>query len=118
MSFIFKKLRVWQKAMDFAEKCCDITESLSGHYRLVEQLESCSASVPQNISEGEGRNSIKENVHFLYIAKGSLYEAITLLNLFQRKNFISLTQLDDLESLAIEITKMINTLISKKLKSL
>ncbi len=32
--FNFKKLLVWQKAMDFAVKCLEITESLDGHYRL------------------------------------------------------------------------------------
>ncbi|WP_430810971.1 MULTISPECIES: four helix bundle protein [unclassified Carboxylicivirga] len=44
--FSFKELVVWQKAMDFADECLQITEAIKGHFRLCEQLEACSCSVP------------------------------------------------------------------------
>ena len=113
-NFSFKKLLVWQKAMTFSEKCLDITETIKGHYRLIEQLEAAAASVPQNIAEGEGRISVKENINYLYISRGSLYESITVLNLLYYKNLISKETLDEQESLALEITKMISALISQK----
>ena len=87
--FGFKKLIVWQKALDFADMVIDLTEHLntSGkHFRLIEQIESSSASVSQNIAEGKGRKSKKEFEHYLYIARGSLYETVTLLNLFYKRN--------------------------------
>jgi four helix bundle protein len=60
--FGFKKLVVWQKALDFADEVIELTEHLntSGkHFRLIEQVESSSASISQNIAEGKGRNSKK-----------------------------------------------------------
>lgn len=114
IEFDFKKLIVWQKSMALAELILEICESVKGHYRLVEQLESCSASVPQNITEGKGRHSIKEYIHFLYISRGSLYECITLLNLFQRKGIISAERLNHIENQAGEILKMLNALISSQ----
>lgn len=112
--FSFKKLIVWQRSMDLAEKCLTITENIQGHYRLCEQLESSAASVPQNISEGNGRVSTKEYIHFLYIARGSLFETVTLLNLLERKSLITRDQLNELETQGLEITKMLNSLISKQ----
>jgi four helix bundle protein len=112
--FGFKELLVWQKAMDLAEKCLNITENINGHYRLCEQLEACSCSVPQNVAEGKGRFSTKEFIHFLHIARGSLYETITVLILFKRRNLIKQDQLEQLDALGLEIVKMINALITSK----
>ncbi|SFE96117.1 four helix bundle protein [Thermophagus xiamenensis] len=115
-NFSFKNLRVWQKAMHFAERCLDIAEGVHGHYRLVEQLEAAASSIPQNIAEGEGRISNKEKINYLYFARGSLFEAITVLNLFYYKKLISSSTLDEMEELGIEISKMINSLIAQKRK--
>ncbi len=114
--FKFKELVVWQKAIDFADQVINITENINashGHYRLIEQIESSSASFAQNIAEGKGRYSQKEFIQNLYIARGSLYETITLLNLFQKRNWISGEILQDLERVAYEIASMIKGLINK-----
>lgn len=116
--FDFKKLIVWQKAMDFTEQILDICDSIQGHYKLVNQLEGASASVPQNIAEGKGRFSLKEMINFLYYSRGSLYETVTLLNILFRKNHINKEQLSQLESDALEIAKMLNSLITSKKKEL
>ena len=60
----------------------------SKHYRLIEQLEAAVTSIPMNIAEGKGRESKKEFVHFLHISRGSLYETLTLLEIFQMRNWI------------------------------
>ncbi len=84
----------------------------------MEQLEAAAASVPQNIAEGEGRFSIKDNINYLYFSRGSLYESITLLNLLFYKKLISQDKLEEQEGLALEITKMISALITQKRKKL
>ena len=119
-SFQFKDLIVWQKALDFADKVLDITENLntsSKHFRLIEQIEAASASISQNIAEGQGRRSKKEFVQYLYIARGSLYESITLLNLFQRRKWISIEALEDMENDGVEIASMLKGLINSIYRS-
>ncbi len=116
--FGFKELIVWQKAMEYTNQLLDICEKINGHYRLVEQKEVCSISVPLNNAEGKGGNSLKEFIHFLHIARGSLYESVTLLNIFQKRPFISDTDLQNQEQEAIQIVKMLNALISSKRKQL
>ena len=118
-SFQFKELTVWQRSVDFANQVIDLSENLetnSKHYRLIEQLESAVASISQNISEGKGRRSKKEFVQFLYISRGSLYEVITLLNIFEKRGWISTDKLQDLESEGVEIASMIKGLINSVYK--
>ncbi|MDR2937350.1 MAG: four helix bundle protein [Prevotellaceae bacterium] len=112
--FSFEKLLVWQKSMKFANNIVEVAENLNSpkqHYRLVEQIEACSVSVPQNIAEGSGCWSVKEYIHFLYIARGSLYECITLITLFQQRKWISAETENNLKTQALEIAKMLNALI-------
>ena len=114
-SFAFRDLKVWEKAIEFADYAISLSENLESdrkHYRLVEQFEAASTSISMNIAEGKGRNSKKEFIHFLYIARGSLYETITLAVLFEKRNWISKSELEKIESDGIEITSMIKGLIN------
>lgn len=74
-------------------------------------MEAAAASIPANIAEGKGRYSKKEFVHFVFIARGSLYEAITVLIVFHRKSWIETEKLNGLKQMADEINKMISALI-------
>ena len=55
--------------------------------------------------------SKKEFVHFLYIARGSLYETITLLIIFHNNKWIDHAQLNSLKTSGDEIGKMLSSLI-------
>jgi len=114
MGFAFEDLKVYQKALDFAVEVIDLVDDLDTprkHYKLIEQLEDSSSSVCRNISEGKGRFSKKEFKHFLYIARGSLYETVTMLQIFLRKKWIPEKSYNDLYFDALEINKMLNGLI-------
>lgn len=92
----------------------DVAENLQSprnHFRLIEQLESAATSVAMNIAEGKGRYSKKEFVHFLYIARGSLFETITLLRIFERRGWVEESLAQFLSEKAAEIGKMLNNLI-------
>ena len=109
----YKKLIVWQKSMNFANEVINLTEQLDTdrkHYRLVEQLEAAATSVPMNIAEGRGRSTQKEFSYFLTVSRGSLYETMTLLELFKMRNWIPEENFIKLENLNNEIAKMLNTL--------
>jgi len=115
VKFNFEDLEVWQKAVDFAKKVINLTEHIDTgrkHYRLIEQLESSSASIALNIAEGKGRYSKKEFIQFLCIARGSLFETVALLEIFYANNWINDDQLDELKQIADKIGKMLSGLIS------
>jgi four helix bundle protein len=111
--FSFKDLIVWQKSIKFANDIINLTENLDTtkhHYRLIEQMESAATSIPMNIAEGKGRYSKKEFSHFLMIARGSLYEALTLLEIFKFRSWISIDDYNELENQANEIAIKLNSL--------
>ena len=114
MTFAFEDLQVYQKALGFTVSVIDIIDELDTprkHYRLIEQLESASSSVALNIAEGKGRYSKKEFKHFCYIARGSLYETISVLQIFKKKGWLNEELYLRLYSDAVEINKMISGLI-------
>lgn len=97
---------MWNKAIEFTVKVIDIVEDMDTnrkHYRLLEQVEASSASVPMNIAEGKGRYSKKVQ---------SIYETMTLLEIFHRKKWIPNHAYSQLENLGIEIASMIKGLIN------
>lgn len=81
------------------------------HYRLIEQLEAAATSIPMNIAEGRGRQTKKEFKQFLYIARGSLFETITLLDIFKMRDWVKPSDYMKLENDSKEIARMLNGLI-------
>ena len=118
--FGFEELDVWQRALDFSIGVIDLVEGLDSerrHYRLIEQIEASATSVAMNIAEGKGRFSKREFVQFCYIARGSLYETITLLEVFRRKGWITEERYGALYSEGLEIAAMLKGLINAIKKS-
>ncbi len=88
MGFAFEDLHVYQRALDFAVSvidAIDVMDTPRKHFRLIEQLEASCTSVALNIAEGKGRQYNKEFIQFLYIAIGSLFEVLTLTEIFKRR---------------------------------
>jgi len=113
--FSFEDLEIWRKSVEFAKGVIELAESVETdrkHFRLIEQLEASSTSIALNIAEGKGRYSKKEFVQFLYIARGSLFETITLLIIFHKNNWISDNQLNDAKAFGEEIGKMLSGMIT------
>jgi four helix bundle protein len=111
----YKDLQVWQKSIDLATAVIALVDDLNTdrkHFRLIEQLESAVTSIPMNIAEGKGRSSKKEFIYFLYIARGSIYETLTLLEIFLRQGWITQEKYVNLENRSIEIIRMLKGLIN------
>lgn len=81
----FEELEVWQKSFELA---AEVFEKFEGcrNFSLKDQITRSALSVPSNISEGFERNSNKEFIHFLRIAKASSGELRTQLRLSVRIN--------------------------------
>ena len=114
----YQELLAWQKAMDLAEQIYKLVKLLpkEENYALADQLRRAAISVPSNIAEGQARNSPKEFIQFLSIARGSAAEIETQLLLCERLGFVARAQIDSLIDLCVEIAKMLSSLISTLIK--
>ena len=79
----YQKLEAWILSRQIAIDVFQVTaaDPLRRHLGLCDQMQRSAVSVPSNIAEGEERGSNKEAIRFLYIAKGSLAELRTQLDI-------------------------------------
>lgn len=85
----FKELRIWQKGMDVAVNCFNLTEDFPKEekFGLSVQITRAGVSIPSNIAEGSSRSSEKEYARFIEISLGSSYELETQLLIAQRMSY-------------------------------
>jgi four helix bundle protein len=109
----YRDLIVWQKAMDFVDLCYDLTALFpkSEQFNLVSQLQRAAVSVPSNIAEGQGREHTREFINHLSIARGSLYEAETQIQIAERRKYIISNDVNTALNLSAEIARMLHGLI-------
>ena len=103
----YRDLEVWQLSMDFVEAIYKAFPP-EERYGICDQIRRAAVSVPSNIAEGFGRDTPKEFAHFLSIARGSLYETMTQLEIASRLGYLSPSS--GLYPQAVSIGKMLNTL--------
>lgn len=114
----FKDLIVWQKSMRLVKEVYRVVKLLPKEelYSLSDQIRRSAISIPSNIAEGQARNSMKEFIQFLAIAKGSKAELETQLLLCVEINYLTNSDIDKAINLIQEIGKMIYAL-QKSLKT-
>jgi len=115
MPFAFEKLKVYQKAIVFADAVCTLTKDFPrGYYFLADQLNRAVLSIAANIDEGNGRFTKPDRKNFFGIARGSVQECVPLLELATRQELLDSsrhkTLKDDLEEIARMLSGLINGL--------
>lgn len=112
--FPFEKLDVYQMALDLCEYVLTVLEHVPAnkHIRLTSQIEAAVTSPAQNIAEGKGRQYKKEFIQFLHIARGSLYEVVTLNEVFRRKRIFSENEAMEIRGRCENIDRKLNGLIN------
>ena len=114
----YREIIAWQKAMDLVTDIYKNTEIFPDKekYGLTNQMRRASVSIPSNIAEGFGRNSLQEFIRFLNIAKGSLFELQTQLEISLNLAFTSPEVHAALDQQIEEVGKLLNGLV-KSLKN-
>lgn len=116
----FKELVVWQRAKDLAVLIYQITDEgkISKNFNLRDQIRRSAVSIASNIAEGDERNTDKEAVRFFYIARGSLAELRTQIDIAFSVGLIKQEVFEKVENECIAIGKMLWRLIEARSKSI
>ena len=116
----FEDLEVWQASMALCSSVYALSneESFARDYGFKDQIRRSSVSVPSNIAEGFERDSQRQFIYFLVIAKGSCGELRTQLRIATNLNYISNEEFEKLNNECISVSKQlagfINYLKTKK----
>ena len=115
MANSYRELIVWQKAMELVEETYRIVKLLPKEemYALSDQMRRAAISIPSNIAEGQARNSAKEFLYFLSIAKGSVAELHTQYLICVRLQYMANEEIEKATVLLEETGKMLNALIHR-----
>jgi four helix bundle protein len=112
----FKQLKVWADGKRLAVAIYQLTATgpLARDFSLRDQLRRAAVSVPSNIAEGDERDTDKDSVRFFYIAKGSLAELRTQLEIASEVGLLTPSDFASLEADCIAIGKMLGALIKAR----
>lgn len=111
----FKKLRVWNKAMNLALSVDRLTRGMSrSHYASFRtQIFRAALSIPANIAEGRRKKSDKDFARFLNIAAASSSELESHLIFGRNAKIIEEREFTALAAQTIEVRKMLFALIGR-----
>ncbi|MFY7730650.1 MAG: four helix bundle protein [Flavobacterium sp.] len=103
----FKKMKIWQSAMEIARLILDVTDTFPPHekFGLKNQMDRSAISIPSNIAEGSSRTN-KSFRHFIDIALGSSFELQTQLLLANHRRYISEEVTQTIENKIEEFQRM------------
>ncbi len=109
----YKELIVWQKAMLLTDEIYTLVKLLPKEelFALSDQMRRAAVSIPSNIAEGHGRQTEKEYRQFLSVAKGSVCELETQIEIGVRQNYFTCNEAHAALSLCDEVRKMLTTMI-------
>ena len=110
----YKELTVWQKSIELVIEIYRLTKNFPKEeiYGLTSQIRRASVSIPSNIAEGFSRKHTKEYSQFIRIAFGSGAELETQLIISKKLKYCKENEYKKIDSLLIEIMKMLNSLNS------
>jgi len=113
MAFPFEHLQVYQLSLDWVEKvehlCKQSKDELTPSFK--DQFQRASLSIPLNIAEGNGRWHSAEKRQFFWIARGSVFECVPLLELMKRKKRIGDDEFEKARDQLDHLGRMLTNLV-------
>ena len=107
----FEKLDVYKLAEDLANQIWFIVKEWDNFSKetLGKQIVRAADSVCANIAEGRGRYNYQDNKRFVKIARGSLYETISLLRLAYVRELLTSEQLKKIQPIIKDLPPKLNS---------
>ena len=108
----YRELKVWQAGMKLTAEVYDLAKNLPQYelYGMSSQIRRAAVSIPANIAEGHARDSTKEFLHHLSIARGSLAELETLLMLAEQMKYCQPSESAGMLNQCDQLSRMLSAL--------
>jgi four helix bundle protein len=112
-AFAFENLEVYKLSIQWVETTESLLENIKGKVSrtFCDQLTRASLSIPLNIAEGHGRWHKPDKRNFFWIARGSVFECVPLLEVLMRKELLSENDYDQSREQQTVMGKMLTNLV-------
>lgn len=120
MQYAFEKLNAWKESRILVKNVYQLLDNFPKfeNYALCDQIRRSIVSVPSNLAEGSGRQSVKEKIHFIEIAFGSMTEVFCELQTACDLDYITESQFNELRPQFTNVAKMLSGLRTSLQKQL
>ena len=110
--FGYRNLVAYKKAREVVRRVYYVTKSFPKDevFALSSQMRRAAVSITSNIAEGMTRYSIKDKVHFLEIAYGSLMEVMSQMEVAEDQKYITSAEFQNFEVLVADVARLISGL--------
>lgn len=81
-------------------------------YGVTSQIRRSAVSISSNIAEGVGRSTVNDTLHFLHIARGSIFELDTQLQIALEIGMMDVSSFSAINSKLTSTKKMLNAFIN------
>ncbi len=110
----FEDIQAWQNAREIVNSICDISSkhNFAQDSALRDQIRRATVSIMSNITEGFSRNSTKEFIRFLFIAKASAAEVQSQLYTAVDQGYIEQPKFDQLYDKLDHCSRQMSNLIT------
>lgn len=108
----YRDLRVWQAGMELTVGIYALTKTLpeSEVHGLSGELQRAATAIPANIADGHARGHLRDYLKFLAVARSSLAEVATYLELVERLDYASPQRIAPLHELAASLDRQLMAL--------
>lgn len=110
--FSFENLKVYQLSRNLVRDIYILQNTFpkEERYALGDQVRRAAVSITANLAEGSGRQSIREKIHFIEIAFGSMTEVYCELQIACDLKYIDNNRFESLRPQFTELAKMLSGL--------
>jgi four helix bundle protein len=114
--FKFERIDAWKVSLELYRKVTALASRPKGRDQLflADQIRRAALSISANIAEGTGREGTRESKQFFNIAKGSVYEVVSIAHVLKEERFIQAEEFTEVYQLCDRIAGMLSGLISKR----
>ena len=115
-TFNYRKLNAYQYAKELTCFVYTFIKDfpIEERYALSDQIRRAAVSIPSNIAEGSSRSSIKEQIHYIEIAFGSLNELMCQFEIAHELKYLTDEQLDKIETQVKIVAQLLSGLKKSK----
>ena len=115
-TYQFEKLETWQQSRRLVVAVYNLLKKFPAEerYGLCDQMRRAVISVPSNIAEGVSRIAVKETIHFIEIAFGSLMETYCQLQIAVDLGYITDDDFNQIKPLIQSTSRLLNGLHKAK----
>ena len=115
-TFNYRKLNAYQHAKELTCFVYTFIKDfpIEERYALSDQIRRAAVSIPSNIAEGASRSSIKEQIHYIEIAFGSLNELMCQFEIAHELKYLTDEQLDKIETQVKIVAQLLSGLKKSK----